>query len=114
MTIQAQDITAKNQLSSSPSLLGDPRSLLDDDLLNRRGLTNDQYVILNELLKLRTSTLSRFEIETDRLGQGIGQELDALEAAGWVESQDIEGCLEPKVYNVSPKAFEFLIFGDDN
>jgi hypothetical protein len=40
--------------------------------------------------------------------------LDALEKAGWVESQDIEGCLEPKVYNVSPKAFEFLVFGNDN
>jgi hypothetical protein len=77
-------------------------------------LTDDQRSILDDLLKLRTATLSRFEIETDRLGQGIAQELDALEAAGWVESQDIEGCLEPKVYNVSPKAFEFLVFGDDN
>lgn len=77
-------------------------------------LTDDQRKILGDLLKLRTATLSRFEIETNRLGQGIGQELDALEAAGWVESQEIEGCLEPKVYNVSPKAFEFLVFGDDN
>ena len=77
-------------------------------------LTDDQRKILGDLLKLRTATLNRFEIETDRLGQGIGQKLDALEKAGWVESQDIEGCLEPKVYNVSPKAFEFLVFGNDN
>jgi len=40
--------------------------------------------------------------------------LDVLEKTGWVESQNIEGCLEPKVYNVSPKAFEFLVFGNGN
>jgi hypothetical protein len=94
--------------------LGYRPSILNNNLLNRRGLTSNQYVILRELLKLRTATLSRFEIETNRLGQGIGQELEALEKAGWVESQEIEGCLEPKVYNVSPKAFEFLVFGYDN
>ena len=114
MTIQAQDITAKNQLSSSPSLLGDPRSLLDDDLLNRRGLTNDQYVILNELLKLRTSTLSRFEIETDRIGQGVEKELAQLEKMGWVESEKIDDSLEPKVYFVSAKAFQLLRFPKKN
>ena len=74
MTIQTKEITAKNQLSNSPQSSDDPRSLLDDDLLNRHRLKSDQYIILNELLKLRTATLSRFEIETNRLGQGIGQE----------------------------------------
>ena len=94
--------------------LGDRPSILDNDLLNRRGLTSNQYVILRELLKLRTVTLSRFEIETDRLGQGVGQELDALEKAGWVESQATGSLLEPKVYYLSAKAIKLLLFSENN
>lgn len=114
MTIQSQDITVNAQFSSSPQLLGDRQSVLDNNLLARRGLTTEQYVTLNELLKLRTATLSRFEIETDCLGQGVGQELDALEKAGWVESQATGSLLEPKVYYLSAKAIKLLLFPEDN
>jgi hypothetical protein len=76
-------------------------------------LTDDQRSILDDLLKLRTATLSRFEIETNRLGQGIGQELDALEAAGWVESQPTGSLLEPKVYYLSAKAIKLLLFSEN-
>ena len=88
-------------------------SILDDDLLHH-GLTGEQSVILHDLLKLRTATLSRFEIETNRLGQGIGQELNALEAAGWVESQPTGSLLEPKVYYLSAKAIKLLLFSENN
>jgi hypothetical protein len=77
-------------------------------------LTDDQRGILDDLLKLRTATLSRFEIETNRLGQGIGRELDALEAAGWVESQPTGSLLEPKVYYLSAKAIKLLLFSENN
>ena len=95
-------------------ILGDRPSVLYDDLLNRRGLTSEQYVILNELLKLRTATLSRFEIETDRIGQGVEKELAQLEKAGWVKSEKVDGGLEPKVYYVSAKAFQLLRFPKKN
>jgi hypothetical protein len=114
MATQTPDIVVKDQLPSSPQSSDDPRSLLDDDLLNRRGLTNDQYVILNELLKLRTATLSRFEIKTDRIGQGVEKELAQLEKAGWVKSEKVDGGLEPKVYYVSAKAFQLLRFPKKN
>ncbi|MEB3191980.1 MAG: hypothetical protein VKL42_16685 [Snowella sp.] len=94
--------------------LCDRPSILDHDLLNCRGLTGEQSVILNELFKLRTATLSRFEIETNRLGQGIGHELEALEKAGWVESQATGSTLEPKVYYLSAKAIKLLLFPEDN
>lgn len=77
-------------------------------------LTDDQRKILGDLLKLRTATLSRFEIETNRLGQGIGHELEALEKAGWVESQATGSTLEPKVYYLSAKAIKLLLFPEDN
>lgn len=76
-------------------------------------LTDDQRSILDDLLKLRTATLSRFEIETNRLGQGIDRELDALEAAGWVESQPTGSLLEPKVYYLSAKAIKLLLFSEN-
>jgi len=76
-------------------------------------LTDDQRIILNDLLKLRTATLSRFEIETNRLGQGIDRELDALEAAGWVESQPTGSLIEPKVYYLSAKAIKLLLFSEN-
>lgn len=77
-------------------------------------LTDDQRSILGDLLKLRTATLSRFEIETNRLGQGVGQELEALEKAGWVESQATGSTLEPRVYYLSAKAIKLLLFPEDN
>jgi DNA-binding MarR family transcriptional regulator len=114
MTIQTQDITVNEQLSGDRRSSGDRPSILNNNLLNRRGLTSNQYVILRELLRLRTATLSRFEIETNRLGQGIGQELEGLEKAGWVESQVTGSTLEPKVYYLSAKAIKLLLFPEDN
>ena len=53
-------------------------------------LTEHQVNILENLLELRTATLSRFEIETDRIGQGVEKELAQLEKMGWVESEKID------------------------
>ena len=114
MTIQTQDITVNEQLSGDRRSSGDRPSILNNNLLNRRGLTSNQYVILRELLRLRTATLSRFEIETNRLGQGIGQELEGLEKAGWVESQATGSTLELRVYYLSAKAIKLLLFPEDN
>lgn len=47
--IKAQDITTDSQLSSPPQFFGDRQSIMNNDLLDRRGLTTEQYVILNEL-----------------------------------------------------------------
>ena len=105
---------SKSETSENEKEWGDRPSILDNDLLNRRGLTSNQYVILRELLRLRTATLSRFEIETNRLGQGIGQELEGLEKAGWVESQVTGSTLEPRVYYLSAKAIKLLLFPEDN
>ena len=77
-------------------------------------LTESQIKILEDLLELRTATLSRFEIETDRIGQGIEKELSQLEKMGWVESEKINDSLEPKVYFVSAKAFQLLRFPKKN
>ena len=57
-------------------------------------LTEHQVNILENLLELRTATLSRFEIETDRIGQGVEKELAQLEKMGWVESEKIDNSLE--------------------
>jgi hypothetical protein len=41
--------------------------------------------------------------------------LDALGAAGWVESQATTGSLlEPKVYYLSAKAIKLLLFFENN
>ena len=77
-------------------------------------LTERQVNILENLLELRTATLSRFEIETDRIGQGVEKELAQLEKMGWVESEKIDNSLEPKVYFVSAKAFQLLRFPKKN
>jgi hypothetical protein len=77
-------------------------------------LTEHQVNILENLLELRTATLSRFEIETDRIGQGVEKELAQLEKMGWVESEKIDNSLEPKVYFVSAKAFQLLRFPKKN
>ena len=79
-----------------------------------RGLRGWLSRLKNELLKLRTATLSRFEIETDRIGQGVEKELAQLEKMGWVESEKIDDSLEPKVYFVSAKAFQLLRFPKKN
>lgn len=92
-----------------------------NDLLNSIGVTIDQLFILQKLLQLRTATLSRFEIMTDKLGQGMKEEFDKLEELGWIESDDLEELgwikshdtgseLESKLYHVSAKAFRLLQF----
>jgi hypothetical protein len=75
-------------------------------------LTDRQLTILKDLLKLRTATLSKFEIVTDQLGKGLGTELSELEKTGWIESCTTKSELEPKVYHVSAKAFKLLCFDD--
>ena len=59
-------------------------------------LTERQIKILEDLLELRIATLSRFEIETDTIDQGVEKELAQLEKMGWVESEKIDDSLEPK------------------
>jgi hypothetical protein len=75
-------------------------------------LTDRQLTILKDLLRLRTATLSKFEIVTDQLGKGLGTELSELEKTGWIESCTTKSELEPKVYHVSAKAFKLLCFDD--
>ena len=75
-------------------------------------LTERQLTILKDLLRLRTATLSKFEIETDQLGKGLESELSELEKTGWIENHDTGSELEPKVYHVSAKAFKLLRFDD--
>jgi hypothetical protein len=75
-------------------------------------LTERQITILKDLLRLRTATLSKFEIETNQLGKGLESELSELEKTGWIESHDTGSELEPKVYHVSAKAFKLLRFDD--
>lgn len=73
-------------------------------------LTERQLTILKDLLRLRITTLSKFEIETNQLGKGLESELSELEKTGWIESHDTGSELEPKVYHVSAKAFKLLCF----
>jgi hypothetical protein len=75
-------------------------------------LTERQLTILKDLLRLRITTLSKFEIETNQLGKGLETELFELEKTGWIESHDTGSELEPKVYHVSAKAFKLLRFDD--
>jgi hypothetical protein len=103
MTIQSQDITAKNQLSSSSSLLGDRQDRLDADLLCRH-LTEEQFIILKELIELEATTPLRFEIRTGRIGQNLKQKLDELETLGLVETRGLTVNTKETIYVPSPKA----------
>jgi hypothetical protein len=107
MTIQAQDITAKNQLSSSPSLLGDRQSILDGDLLCRH-LTEEQSAILKDLIELKATTPLRFEIRTGRIGQNLKQKLDELQTLGLVETRGLTVNTKETIYIPSPGARRFI------
>ena len=103
MTIQTQDIAAKNQLSISPSLLGNRQSILDSDLLCRH-LTEEQSAILKELIELEATTPLRFEIRTGRIGQNLKQKLDELETLGLVETRGLTVNTKETIYIPSPQA----------
>ncbi|MBJ7900183.1 MAG: hypothetical protein GC158_09740 [Cyanobacteria bacterium RI_101] len=58
----------------------------------------DSAEILRDLLKLRVATPSNLALETGRLGQGLSEKLEQLEANGWVKSEPIINGVEKKIY----------------
>jgi hypothetical protein len=88
--------------------LGDRPSILNNNLLNRRGLTSEQYVILRELVNLRATTPSRFEIETSRIGQNLKDLLDCFISQGLAESEEQNREVDKLIYTPTLEAIRFV------
>ena len=71
-------------------------------------LTEEEYEILRDLVKLRATTPIRFEIRTDRIGQNIKAKLDGLQERRWVESRLSSNNPREKIYVPTLDAVKFV------